>query len=86
MKLAEQIGETLANERGMPGLGVLIWPEGSPEQSTLFSGTVGEFLLTANRKTVWCIDGGWGGPPGPIHVRHVGGAWQNGGFGGRAWL
>ena len=50
--------------------------------------TVGEFLAKPeNQVGVWCIDGGWGGPPGAIQVRwdpeqH---AWENGGYCGRGF-
>ena len=45
--------------------------------------TVGEFLLDpANQSGTWLIDGGWGGPPGPIYVRWNGTFWEHGGYGG----
>lgn len=50
--------------------------------------TVGEWLtMPENRSGTWLIDGGWGGPPGPIHVRwnEADQCWESGGFGGHAF-
>lgn len=85
MDIEKQIGHQLANERGMPGVGVAIWAKDHCIKEVYFQGTVGEFLLTASRNVVWCIDGGWGGPPGPIFVKFIDGAWSNGGFLGARW-
>ena len=79
------LGETLINEHGGPFGFVCIW---RPDQSVdvKFTGTVGEWLSkNENQSGTWLIDGGWGGPPGPIHVRwnEAESAWENGGFGGR---
>ena len=75
------LSKTLINEAGMPGCGVAITRRGAP--TNYWSGTVGEFLSDpANQSGDWFIDGGWGGPPGPIGVRwnEVDHAWENGGF------
>lgn len=90
--IAQQIGETLANESGMGG--VCIWRmNDDPLKETdewkdeaLYIGTVGEFLSKKkNQIGLWLVDGGWGGPPGPIHVRWNDETceWENGGFCGR---
>ena len=45
--------------------------------------TVGDWLSNPeNQSGTWLIDGGWGGPPGPIHVRwgEADKAWENGGY------
>jgi hypothetical protein len=70
----------LADERGVPGLGVCIWrPDRS--EDVCVEQTVGEFLSEPQRQSgEWLIDGGWGGPPGPIKVRWAGGQWQVLGF------
>lgn len=86
--ISEQIGETLANEKGMPGIGVSIkrkYNDSTHQQpeKTMHQCTVGEFLShPENQCGTWCIDGGWGGPPGPIHVRwnERTQEWENGGF------
>lgn len=71
--------KTLIEERGMPSLGVAIWRKG--ENSDLVTTTVGEFLSrTENQSGRWLIDGGWGGPPGPIAVEWREGKWINLGF------
>lgn len=79
-----EISETLRDETGMGG-GVCIWRKDRSEVY-FHPGTVADFLLDHSHQSgEWCIDGGWGGPPGPIVVRwHVDGYWENGGFcGGR---
>jgi hypothetical protein len=88
--IEEQIGKTLAIEDGGAFGFVCIWrkpgdplDDGSDHARTC---TVGEFLsLPENQKGTWLIDGGWGGPPGPIHVRWNKNTseWENGGFVGR---
>ena len=81
--IEDQIGFTLANETGMPDLGVCIWRKGEIAGNRLFKGTVGEFLSKPeNQSGTWLIDGGWGGPPGAIHVRFNEKTllWENGGF------
>lgn len=85
MNIFKEISETLQAETGMPGIGVAIWPRGEPVGDHYFTGSVGRFLSEpANQRGTWCIDGGWGGPPGPIVVRwHADGYWENGGFCGR---
>lgn len=88
----EQIGEALAKEDG-GGYGfVCIWrkKEDDPnkEHDRAFKGTVGEFLMKPeNQKGTWLIDGGWGGPPGAIHVRWNDRKkeWENGGYCGRGF-
>lgn len=88
--IEEQIGETLANEAGMGG--VCIWrprtgdPRDYKESSFRQGITVKDWLLDPkNQGGVWLIDGGWGGPPGPIHIRWNKQIqeWENGGFCGR---
>lgn len=70
----------LCEERGMPDVGVAIWrPDRSEE--VMWHGTVGEFLGDPLRLSGrWLIDGGWGGPPGPVAVEWDGEAWRNLGF------
>lgn len=82
MSVLREISETLQNEKGMPPHGVAIWPRGEPCGENYHTCSVGEFLSNAaNQKGTWCIDGGWGGPPGPIVVRwNDQGYWENGGF------
>ena len=88
----EQIGESLANEDG-GGFGfVCIWRkfEDDPDkkENYAYRGTVGEFLSKPeNQSGTWLIDGGWGGPPGPIHVRwnEETKEWKNGGFCGHSF-
>lgn len=61
---------------------VCIWRRGDSGASARKC-TVGEWLSQAeNQSGTWLIDGGWGGPPGPIHVRWSDerGAWENGGY------
>jgi hypothetical protein len=48
--------------------------------------TVGEWLsMPENQSGEWRIDGGWGYPPGSIHVRwnEADKCWDNGGYCGR---
>lgn len=75
--------ETLLNENG-GGFGfVCIWRLGEAG-GRRDSVTVRQFLSDpANQSGTWLIDGGWGGPPGPIHVRWTVDHWENGGFCGR---
>ena len=86
--IADQIGETLANEKGMPdseGWFVCVWRKDDHSDSSRRC-TVGEFLSRPeNQRGTWLIDGGWGGPPGPIHVRwnEATNEWENGGYCGR---
>lgn len=85
--IEEQIGKTLAAENGGKLGFVCIYrsikddPDG--EHDHQWQGTVGEFLNnTENQSGLWCIDGGWGGPPGAIQVRWNDSLkeWENGGF------
>lgn len=83
--IAEQIGKTLAKEDGS-GV-VCIWRKDRSVDEA-FNGTVEEWLLKPeNQGGTWLIDGGWGGPPGPVHVRwnEVTREWENGGYCGRKW-
>lgn len=65
----------LAEETGMPGVGVMIWRRGEG-RGPMWQGTVGEFLGRPDYQNgTWLIDGGWGGPPGPIEVDWIDGAW-----------
>ena len=73
--IQEQIGEKLSKEKGGRLGFVCIWRErGDPLDEggdSRVEMSVGEFLsIDKNKKGVWLIDGGWGGPPGPIHVRY----------------
>ncbi len=79
------LSKSLLNERGMPGIGVAIWRK-DRSQDYLVKTSVGEFLAKPeNQSGTWLIDGGWGGPPGPIYVRWNGSDWENGGFGGHGF-
>ena len=70
------LGETLSNERGMPGVGVYIWRPDRTEKHCVQT-SVGEFLSRPeNQSGIWLIDGGWGGPPGTIHVQWNGTDWD----------
>jgi hypothetical protein len=70
---------SLNHESGMPGIGVAIWRKGKPAYYEKES--VGIFLSRPeNQSGDWYIDGGWGGPPGPIVVRWDGSEWIYGGF------
>lgn len=85
MSALKKLPETLINEKGMPNIGVSIWRAGD-NGDTCRKCTVGEWLLIPeNQSGTWRIDGGWGGPPGPIHVRwnESEQCWENGGFCGR---
>ena len=78
------LGETLFNETGMPPIGVAIKRDGG--DSNFVQESVGLFLSKEeNQSGTWRIDGGWGGPPGPIVVKWDPDAkvWINGGFCGR---
>lgn len=87
MNIEQQIGKTLANENG-GGLGyVCIWRKKSDdpksEHDYTWKRTVAEFLsIPQNQSGTWLIDGGWGSPPGPVHVRwnELTKSWENGGF------
>lgn len=88
--IAQQIGASLAREDGGGKGFVCIWRrKGDPLDDDSDHDrhcTVGEFLSRPeNQRGVWLIDGGWGGPPGPIHVRwnEQTNEWENGGFCGR---
>ena len=83
LECLSELPEVLLNERGMPGSGVAIWRLGEPIH--YIKDTVASFLLTTeNQSDTWLIDGGWGGPPGPIHVEWIGDKWVNRGFCGLA--
>lgn len=79
------LSPTLIAERGIAGNGVAIWrPDRCADvESSARQCTVGEWLsMPENQSGTWLIDGGWGGPPGPIHVRwdEAQRCWENGGF------
>jgi hypothetical protein len=79
------LGETLSNVRE-PDIGVCIWRPDKSEDHFVTDASVGEFLARPEHQSgTWLIDGGWGGPPGPIHVRWNGTDWDNGGFCGRGF-
>lgn len=88
--IEQQIGEALAKEDGGFFGFVSIWRQkDDPLDDNSDSArkcTVGEFLSQPkNQAGTWLIDGGWGGPPGPVHVRwnEETKEWENGGFCGR---
>lgn len=75
-----EISETLLQENGGSFGFVCIWRKGDSGE-TARRMTVGEFLADPqNQSGDWYIDGGWGGPPGPIVVRWNGSHWINGGY------
>lgn len=88
MSILRDIPPTLAQEAGYPVGGdprpfcSIRRADDREERGTYQPGmTVGEFLSDpANQSGTWLIDGGWGGPPGPIHVRWNGEYWENGGY------
>ena len=74
------LSPTLIHEDG--GGFVCIWRR-EDAASSARAGTVGEWLsIPAHQHGEWLINGGWGGPPGPITVRwdEATQAWQNLGF------
>jgi len=78
--VCSSLPDSLRNENGS-GFGfVCIWridDEGEDARTC----TVEEWLSKPeNFGGEWLIDGGWGGPPGPIKVRWDGEKWQNLGF------
>ena len=81
----KNLPKSLVSESG-GGFGfVCIWRPGSHGPSDRKC-TVGEWLsISDNQSGTWLIDGGWGGPPGPIHVRWNAEqqVWENGGYCGR---
>jgi hypothetical protein len=86
-EIETQIGKVLANEKGGTLGFVCIWRKANdPLDDGLACDrkcSVWEFLSNPkNQKGTWLIDGGWGGPPGPIHVRWNDNKkeWENGGF------
>jgi len=88
--IQEQIGDTLASENGGAfGFVCIFRKKGDPLDDGADHArkcTVAEFLSEPkNQAGTWLIDGGWGGPPGPIHVRwnETTSEFENGGFCGR---
>jgi len=82
MSVCQFLSKALREEKGMPDIGVCIW---RPDRSVEFCGvtTVEEFLSRSeNCSGEWFIDGGWGGPPGPIKVIWLDGNWVSKGFQG----
>lgn len=84
-KAIQDIPKTLLNERGVPGVGVsykwLRQREGV--EVGYFRETVGERLSKPESQSgTWYIDGGWGGPPGPVRLDwdESGKKWANRGF------
>lgn len=79
-----RLRKELIEERGMLLAGVAIWRRGEGA-GPLWVGTVGEFLDRPDYQSgTWLIDGGWGGPPGPIEVDWIDGEWiDQGHLGGR---
>jgi hypothetical protein len=84
----KNLSDNLIEEAGGDFGFVLIWRSGDKGDCARKC-TVGEFLSQPeNQSGTWLIDGGWGGPPGPIHVRwndaHQ--CWDNGGFCGHRFI
>ena len=80
MSVCKNLPAGLRKESGMPGVGVCIWRD---DRSVEFCGetTVEDFLSREeNCSGEWFIDGGWGGPPGPIKVHWNGKVWIDEGF------
>ena len=80
MSLCKNLSVALRKETGMRGTGVCIW---RGDRSVDFCGetTVEEFLSRKeNSGGEWFIDGGWGGPPGPVKVYWKDEAWHSAGF------
>lgn len=78
----KNLPSSLINETGM-SVGVCIWRDGDHGDHTYRKCSVGEFLSRPeNQSGDWYIDGGWGGPPGPIRVQWIlpEGPWINLGF------
>lgn len=74
----------LASPRSKQTWSVAIWRLG--KNGTYTDLTVGEFLSKPeNQSGTWFIDGGWGGPPGPIVVDwdDENKCWINQGYNGR---
>ena len=79
------LGESLFNERGGAFGFVCIWRKGGSVDARRGM-SAGEFLTRSeNQSGTWLIDGGWGGPPGPIHVQwdEESERWINGGHCGK---
>lgn len=69
-----QLRKQLIEEAGLGCFSVAIWRRG--HNPLMWDGTVGEFLERSdNQSGTWLIDGGWGGPPGPIEVDWIDGEW-----------
>jgi len=63
------------------GAGFVCITRGDSTESWTWYSTVGEFLSQPeNMSGSWYIDGGWGGPPGPVRVDWDGEKWINKGF------
>ncbi len=84
----KKLHPTLIAENG-GGFGfVCIWRMPRDGSDSARKCTVGDWLSRPeNQSGTWLIDGGWGGPPGPIHVRwnEADQAWDNGGYCGRGF-
>lgn len=78
-----QLPKSLIAENGGAFGFVCIWRTDRPagESSARYGISVGDWLSQPeNQSGTWLIDGGWGGPPGPVHVRWDGDKWINGGY------
>ena len=79
----KNLPQDLIDESGGSFGFVCIWRKDDKGSHARDGIAVGEWLSRPeNQSGTWLIDGGWGGPPGPIHVRwndqeH---AWENGGY------
>lgn len=85
MDTLRNLPEALITENGGAFGFVCIWraDRSGDGDSARHGVTVGEWLSRPeNQSGTWLIDGGWGGPPGPIHVRwnEAEKAWENGGY------
>lgn len=68
--LTDNIPKQILEEKGMPSVGVCFWREDRREP-TKTAKSVKEFLEDpANQKGFWLMDGGWGGPPGPVVLKY----------------
>jgi len=80
MGVCDNLSDVLRKEKGIPGIGVCIWRQDRSVEFCKYL-PVEEFLSREeNQSGEWLIDGGWGGPPGPIKVVWKDGKWENHGF------
>lgn len=80
--IEQQIGKSLANENG-GGFGfICIWQENQKDKHDQKCAVWEWLCKEENQHGTWFIDGGWGGPPGAVHVRwnNEKQEWENGGY------